>query len=30
MLVQRLILQEALEKQWDEEPSIQPLLRKHP
>lgn len=27
MLVQRLILQEALEKQWDEEPSIQPLLK---
>lgn len=27
MLVQRLILQEALEKKWDEEPSIQPLLK---
>ncbi|MBE2285804.1 MAG: peptidylprolyl isomerase [Prosthecobacter sp.] len=27
MLVQRLILQEALEKQWDVEPSIQPLLK---
>lgn len=26
MLVQRLILQEALEKKWDAEPSIQPLL----
>ena len=27
MLVQRLLLQEALEKKWDAEPSIQPLLR---
>lgn len=27
MLVQRLILQEALEKKWDAEASIQPLLR---
>lgn len=27
MLVQRVILQEALEKKWDEEPAIQPLLK---
>lgn len=27
MLVQRLILQEAKAKQWDEEPAIQPLLK---
>lgn len=27
MLVQRLVFQEALEKKWDEEPSIQPLLK---
>jgi len=27
MLVQKMIFQEALEKQWDQEPSIQPLLR---
>lgn len=27
MLVQRLVLQEAQQKQWDQEPSIQPLLK---
>lgn len=27
LLVQRVVLQEALEKKWDEEPSIQPLLK---
>lgn len=27
LLVQRIILQEALEKKWDQEPSIQPLLK---
>jgi peptidylprolyl isomerase len=27
MLVQRVVLQEALEKKWDEDPSIQPLLK---
>ena len=26
-LVQRIVLQEALAKKWDEEPSVQPLLR---
>lgn len=27
MLVQRIVLQEALAQKWDEEPSVQPLLR---
>ncbi len=27
MLVQRLVLREALDKKWDQEPSVQPLLR---
>lgn len=27
MLVQRVILQQALDKKWDEEPAIQPLLK---
>lgn len=27
LLVQRVVLKEALEKKWDEEPSIQPLLK---
>jgi parvulin-like peptidyl-prolyl isomerase len=27
LLVQRVILQQALEKKWDEEPAIQPLLK---
>lgn len=27
LLVQRVVLQEALEKQWDEEPAVQPLLK---